>query len=131
MRVAPAWHERVRPQILMGTVICRWCNSSMRGNISMKIHWLSGFLLIVLPFVSAQPEPLAANPPPAVLLGYSSQNAALQNQWEGKFRDGISPANIRESMRRLSARPHHVGSPYDKDNAEWILSKFREWGFDA
>ncbi len=97
----------------------------------MKIHWLSGFLLIVLPFVSAQPEPLAANPPPAVLLGYSSQNAALQNQWEGKFRDGISAANIRESMRRLSARPHHVGSPYDKDNAEWILSKFREWGFDA
>ena len=29
------------------------------------------------------------------------------------------------------ARPHHVGSPYDKDNAEWILSKFKEWGFDA
>ena len=34
-------------------------------------------------------------------------------------------------MRRLSARPHHVGSPYDKDNAEWILSKFKEWGFEA
>jgi N-acetylated-alpha-linked acidic dipeptidase len=31
----------------------------------------------------------------------------------------------------MSARPHHVGSPYDKDNAEWILSKFKEWGFDA
>ena len=34
-------------------------------------------------------------------------------------------------MQRLSARPHHVGSPYDKDNAEWILSKFKEWGLDA
>ena len=34
-------------------------------------------------------------------------------------------------MRRLRARPHHVGSPYDKDNAEWILAKFKEWGFDA
>ena len=34
-------------------------------------------------------------------------------------------------MERLSARPHHVGSPYDKDNAEWILAKFKEWGFDA
>jgi N-acetylated-alpha-linked acidic dipeptidase len=41
------------------------------------------------------------------------------------------PANIRENMRRLSARPHHVGSPYDKDNAEWILAKMKEWGFDA
>jgi len=38
---------------------------------------------------------------------------------------------MREYMKRLSARPHHVGSPYDKDNAEWILSKFKEWGFDA
>ena len=34
-------------------------------------------------------------------------------------------------MRRLSARPHHVGSAYDKENAEWILSKFKEWGWDA
>ena len=34
-------------------------------------------------------------------------------------------------MRHLSARPHHVGSPYDKDNAEWILAHFKEWGLDA
>ena len=34
-------------------------------------------------------------------------------------------------MQRLSARPHHVGSPYDKDNAEWILAKFKEFGLDA
>jgi N-acetylated-alpha-linked acidic dipeptidase len=34
-------------------------------------------------------------------------------------------------MERLSARPHHVGSPYDKDNAEWILARFKEWGWDA
>ena len=35
------------------------------------------------------------------------------------------------TMRRLSARPHHVGSAYDKDNAEWILARFKEWGLDA
>jgi N-acetylated-alpha-linked acidic dipeptidase len=34
-------------------------------------------------------------------------------------------------MKRLSARPHHVGSPYDRENAEWILSHFKEWGWDA
>ncbi|HZD30159.1 MAG TPA: M28 family metallopeptidase, partial [Candidatus Angelobacter sp.] len=34
-------------------------------------------------------------------------------------------------MQRLSARPHHVGSPYDKDNAEWMLAKFKSFGFDA
>jgi len=69
--------------------------------------------------------------PSTPLLGYSSQSSEKEQGWEQKFRDGIVPANIRENMRRLSARPHHVGSPYDKDNAEWILSKFKEWGFDA
>ena len=34
-------------------------------------------------------------------------------------------------MQRLSARPHHVGSPYDKDNAEWIAAKLKSWGLDA
>jgi N-acetylated-alpha-linked acidic dipeptidase len=69
--------------------------------------------------------------PPSRLLGYSLQTSEKEQGWEQKFRDGIVPDNIRENMRRLSARPHHVGSPYDKDNAEWILSKFKEWGFDA
>src|ERR1043166_1073517 len=68
---------------------------------------------------------------PSYLPGYSSQNSEQEKQWEEKFREGIVPSNIRENMKRLSARPHHVGSPYDRDNAEWILSKFKEWGFDA
>jgi N-acetylated-alpha-linked acidic dipeptidase len=97
----------------------------------MGIRWLSGLLLIAAPAICVQSEPESANPAPSALLGYSANSAALQGQWERKFREGISPDNIRENMRRLSARPHHVGSPYDKDNAEWILSKFKQWGFDA
>jgi N-acetylated-alpha-linked acidic dipeptidase len=51
--------------------------------------------------------------------------------WEARFRAVPEAANIGGYMKRLSARPHHVGSPYDKENAEWILSKFKEWGWDA
>src|SRR3989442_174982 len=54
-----------------------------------------------------------------------------QNMWAERFRALPQPANIKSYMQRLSARPHHVGSPYDKNNAEWILSKFKEWGWDA
>ncbi|HTR80447.1 MAG TPA: M28 family metallopeptidase [Bacteroidota bacterium] len=54
-----------------------------------------------------------------------------ERSWEEKFRSTPQPENIRENMKRLSAHPHHLGSPYDKDNAEWILSRFKEWGFDA
>src|SRR6202034_4002418 len=40
-------------------------------------------------------------------------------------------ARLRETMRRLSARPHHVGSAYDKDNAEWLLAQLKSYGLDA
>jgi N-acetylated-alpha-linked acidic dipeptidase len=65
------------------------------------------------------------------LHGYSTASSRVQREWEAKFRAVPSPQNLRDYMQRLSARPHHVGSPYDKDNAEWMLAKFKEWGLDA
>jgi len=65
------------------------------------------------------------------LVGYSPRASQSEREWEAKFRAIPDPTNLREYMRRLSARPHHVGSPYDKDNAEWILARFKEWGLDA
>jgi N-acetylated-alpha-linked acidic dipeptidase len=67
----------------------------------------------------------------ARLAGYSTQSSALERDWEKKFQDGTVADNLRVSLQRLSARPHHVGSPYDKDNADWMLGKFKEFGFDA
>jgi len=69
--------------------------------------------------------------PCLVFLSIASLFAADSSPWEEKFRAIPSPQNQREYMRRLSARPHHVGSPYDKDNAEWIAAKLKSWGLDA
>ena len=66
-----------------------------------------------------------------ILFGYLPQSSQVERDWETKFRALPDPTLQREYMRRLSARPHHVGSAYDKDNAEWILAKFKEWGLDA
>jgi N-acetylated-alpha-linked acidic dipeptidase len=66
-----------------------------------------------------------------VLDGYTPASSGTEQEWETKFRAIPSPARQREYMRRLTARPHHVGSPYDKDNAEWLLAQFKSWGFDA
>src|SRR5436309_1832797 len=75
---------------------------------------------------------LAAAPSPTTdLRGYSTDAAKAERDWEAKLRAIPSPDSLREYMRRLSARPHHVGSPYDKDNAEWILAKFKSFGLDA
>src|SRR3984957_12245684 len=76
---------------------------------------------------------LTANAAEAVypLRGYPSSSSAKEVQWEEKFRQIPDTANLREYMRRLSARPHHVGSPYDKTNAEWILAQLKSYGLDA
>ena len=66
-----------------------------------------------------------------VLRGYTPQDSANEVNWEQKFRAIPEPDRIRENMRRLSARPHHVGSPYDKDNAEWLLAQLKSYGLDA
>jgi len=87
-------------------------------------------LFFSLPTLLAQ-TPSAKTSNPGQLSGYTAQSSKSERDWEKKFQDGISRDNLRENMRRMSARPHHVGSPYDKDNADWILSKFKEWGFDA
>jgi len=99
----------------------------------MNLRWICVSLMAItqlLPAQSKQVQPAVTAGAPA-LAGYTADNAAAQRSWEARFRDGITPDNIRENMRRMSAHPHHVGSPYQKENAEWLLSKFKEWGFEA
>ena len=76
----------------------------------------------------AQVAQIPVNEP---LLGFTAQSSAVERGWEQKFNAIPSPQLMREYMQRLSAHPHHVGSPYDKDNAEWILKQFQSWGWDA
>jgi N-acetylated-alpha-linked acidic dipeptidase len=104
----------------------------MTNNL-MRFLSIACCVLALAGFVASESDeqkPASANTSGS-LLGYGSQNSQTERTWEKKFRDGIVAGNIRENMRRLSARPHNVGSPYDKDNAEWMLSQFKAWGFDA
>ena len=86
-----------------------------------------------LTFALLQPGNVVAAPAssPANLDGYSPAHSATERDWEAKFRAIPDARILRDNMQRLSARPHNVGSPYDKDNAEWILAKFKQFGFDA
>ncbi len=66
-----------------------------------------------------------------VLSGYTLDSSRAEREWETKFRAIPTAENQRNYMQRLSARPHHVGSPYDQDNANWLLSLLKGWGLDA
>ena len=63
--------------------------------------------------------------------GFFPQSVQAERDLETRFKAMPDPARMRESMRRLSARPHHVGSPYDTDNANWLLAQFQSYGWDA
>ncbi len=67
----------------------------------------------------------------APIYGFSAQHARSEREWESKFKALPNAQKQRDYMQLLTARPHHVGSAYDKQNAEWILARFKEWGLDA
>ena len=90
-------------------------------------HGARLFLIVFSCFLLLAASPETEQP----LNGYSAATSHTQRDWETKFRAVPEPQNLRDYMQRLAARPHHVGSPYDKDNAEWMLAKFKEWGLDA
>jgi N-acetylated-alpha-linked acidic dipeptidase len=94
----------------------------------MNRNVFAGLFLLSVSF-AATGVYLAADEAP--LAGYSVESSRVERDWEQKFRATPDPANLRAYMQRLSAHPHNVGSPYDKDNAEWILAKFKEFGLDA
>src|SRR4029079_9809934 len=65
------------------------------------------------------------------LSGFAPARAEQQRALEARFDSLLKKENLREGMRRLSSRPHHVGSPHDRDNAEFMVGLFRSWGYDA
>ncbi len=65
------------------------------------------------------------------LRGFTAAHAKTEWAWEEKMRAMPKPELLREYMKHLSAEPHHVGSAYDKQNAEWIRDHYKSWGLDA
>jgi N-acetylated-alpha-linked acidic dipeptidase len=76
----------------------------------------------------AQKEPAGQQSP---LLGFDRDGSSRERALEKQFDSFIRKDDLRDWMKRLSARPHHLGSAYDKENAEFIASLFRSWGFDT
>ncbi len=65
------------------------------------------------------------------LPGFARADAATELAWEQKFRAIPEPDRVKANMKQLSAEPHHIGSPYQKQNSEWLLKQFKSFGLDA
>jgi N-acetylated-alpha-linked acidic dipeptidase len=89
------------------------------------------FRLLVALVLAASLLPAAAPAADAGLLGFLPADAAAERAREAKFDALVAPADLRAWMRRLTARPHHVGSPYDADNARYLAGLFTSFGLSA
>jgi N-acetylated-alpha-linked acidic dipeptidase len=67
----------------------------------------------------------------AALTLVAAPRAQQATPWDARYRTLPDATAIGEYMKRLSARPHHVGSAYGKDNVDWMAARFREWGWDV
>jgi N-acetylated-alpha-linked acidic dipeptidase len=85
-------------------------------------------LVCALAATASPAAPPASQEP---MLGFSNERATAQRELEARFDSHLKADNLRQWMKRLSARPHHVGSPYGKENAEFMVGLFRSWGYDA
>ena len=65
------------------------------------------------------------------LLGFSGPHAAEQRALEARFDAKVSSEEMRGWLEQLSSAPNHVGAAHDKANAEFLLQKFKAFGFDA
>ena len=65
------------------------------------------------------------------LMGFADTRAAKQLDWEKQFDAQLSGKEQDTWMQFLSSHPHHVGSPQDKANAEYMAGLFRSWGWQT
>lgn len=78
--------------------------------------------LAISPFFSLHAQPIT---------GFSQDNAEEQRKVEKQFDGYLRPGNLDKWMKKLASKPHHLGSEFGKESAEFIRDQFRSWGYKA
>lgn len=83
------------------------------------------FLSQLLLFVSC---PAFSEPP---LRGFDPVSGKSQHEIERRLRTLAEAPRLRSYMQRMTSKAHHAGSSGSRQVAEYALSLFQQWGFDA
>jgi N-acetylated-alpha-linked acidic dipeptidase len=63
------------------------------------------------------------------VLGFDEASSNAQRTIEARLDASIDKNEMDQWLRRMSAKPHHVGSPGSKENAEFMASLLESWGY--
>src|SRR5438552_4362642 len=95
-------------------------------TMNRLIYFIVGLSLFVANVIAA-----ASAGAPTNMIGFTAANAAKQQALERQFNARLDPADQRAWLERMSVEPNPVGSRHNRADAEFLLEKVREWGWDA
>ena len=65
------------------------------------------------------------------LLGFDTQGSKLQYALEKEFDSKINAEEMDEWLKLFSSKPHHVGSPANKEVVKFVADLFESWGYQV
>jgi N-acetylated-alpha-linked acidic dipeptidase len=81
----------------------------------------------ILPVLLALPALCGEAP----IRGYPPAQWPERHKLEERARSFADPERVRQYVQRMTAEPHHAGSPGSRAVAEYALGLLRQWGYDA
>jgi len=99
----------------------------------MKLRFnLSILLIIIINGCTNSPITTESKPKANLVSTFDvSLDQKDQKDLESQFDSVLDPKNLDEWMKHMSSKPHHVGSPWSKQNAEYVVKHFKSWGLEA
>jgi N-acetylated-alpha-linked acidic dipeptidase len=74
---------------------------------------------------------VSAQPPSQPIAGFLPDSAKREHELEARFDQSLNRQDFQPWLKRLSSKPHHVGSPGSKAVAEFIAEQFKSWGYET
>ncbi|MDI9364318.1 MAG: transferrin receptor-like dimerization domain-containing protein [Flavobacterium sp.] len=65
------------------------------------------------------------------ITGFTPKASAEQLKTEQQFDAALNAKNLGATIKELSAKPHHVGSPGGKEVVDLIYNKYKSWGWNV
>ncbi len=90
-----------------------------------------GYRLVIIAAVSLSSLALGPKPLDPPMLGFTEETAAQELELESRFDALLRAENLREWMQLATVEPIYVGSPHNKEMADWMVERFRSWGYEA
>ncbi len=96
-----------------------------------RTRTLTGVVLLALLATSGAWVTVATAGEGAPIMGFDDEGAAAQRDLEARFDAELSAEEIGGWIETLSSRPRHVGAPWTKESAEYMVELLSSWGWDA